>query len=156
MRDAVKYLDQISVMGEVTAQSVSQFLGVVSDAMIANILHHIRQYQTTMTISDFDILIQEITTLSDQGVDLTIFPIQLMQYADHHFTEDAGFFSQMSGLAGTLLSQSRWYPHPLLLYKTVFYTLAATPDHQTKEIKDPKGHKKAPKEIKQEKGSPTP
>jgi DNA polymerase III gamma/tau subunit len=26
MRDAVKYLDQISVMGEVTAERVSQFL----------------------------------------------------------------------------------------------------------------------------------
>ena len=47
-----------------------------------------------------------------------------MQYADHHFVEDSTFYSEISKLASTLLSQAKWYPHPLLLYKTVLYQLA--------------------------------
>jgi DNA polymerase III gamma/tau subunit len=66
MRDAVKYLDQISVMGEVTGERVSQFLGVVSDSMITTILDHIKIYQSTSSHSDFEKLIQEITKLSEQ------------------------------------------------------------------------------------------
>lgn len=122
MRDAVKYLDQISVMGEVTGERVSQFLWVVSDSMIINILDHIKIYQSSLSPEDFEHLITEITTLSEQWVDLTIFPKQLMQYADKHFIEDSIFFSQISNIGSILLSQSRRYPHPLLLYKTILYT----------------------------------
>ena len=121
MRDAVKYLDQISVMGEVTGDRVSQFLWVVSDSMISNILDHIKIYQSSNTLQDFEKLIKEITTLAAQWVDLTIFPKQLMQYADNHFVEDVLFFSQISNIASMLLSQSRRYPHPLLLYKTILF-----------------------------------
>jgi hypothetical protein len=45
-----------------------------------------------------------------------------MQYADKHFIEDSVFFSQISNIGSILLSQSRRYPHPLLLYKTILYT----------------------------------
>ena len=133
MRDAVKYLDQISVMGEVTGERVSQFLWVVSNAMISNILDHIKTYQDSQSASDFDNLIQEISKLSEQWVDLTLFPKQLMQYADHHFVNDSNFYSEISRLASTLLSQSRWYPHPLLLYKTILYTMTTNKVQQIEE-----------------------
>jgi hypothetical protein len=58
-----------------------------------------------------------------------------MQYADHHFVEDSVFYSEMSKLASTLLSQSRWYPHPLLLYKTVLYTMATGEKQQVASSK---------------------
>ena len=45
-----------------------------------------------------------------------------MQYADHHFIENSTFYSEISKLASTLLSQAKWYPHPLLLYKTILYS----------------------------------
>lgn len=126
MRDAVKYLDQISVMGEITSERVSQFLWVVSDSMISNILDSIQVYQSNYLSSDFTKLIDEIQKLSIQGVDLTLFPKQLMQYSDHHFTENPIFYSEISKLASTLLSQAKWYPHPLLLYKTVLYQFWVT------------------------------
>ena len=66
MRDAVKYLDQISVMGEVTGERVSQFLGVVSEQMITSVLNHIRTYQTSGSHEDFDNLINQISNLSNQ------------------------------------------------------------------------------------------
>lgn len=134
MRDAVKYLDQISVMWEVTGERVSQFLWVVSDAMIHNILDHIKTYQLAQDDSSFDKLIQEIGKLAEQWVDLTLFPKQLMQYADHHFIEDSIFYSQISQLASTLLSQAKWYPHPLLLYKTILYQLVISDKGQSTKI----------------------
>ncbi len=122
MRDAVKYLDQISVMWEVTEERISQFLWIVSEQAIANLLDKLKIYQTTWTNQDFENMIGDIEVLAQQWVDLTIFPKQLMQYADKHFASDSSFFSSVSTIASTLLSQSRRYPHPLLLYKTILYT----------------------------------
>lgn len=135
MRDAVKYLDQISVMGEVTPEQVSQFLWVVSEQMIANILDTMRAYQSSGSDSDFTTLINQITNLSNQWVDLTLFPKQLMQYADQHFSEDANFYSEVSKLASTLLAQSKRYPHPLLLYKTILYSNKQQVEPQQQTVK---------------------
>ena len=52
-----------------------------------------------------------------------------MQYADKHFIEDSIFFSQISNIGSTLLSQSRRYPHPILLYKTILYTSIGENSH---------------------------
>ena len=49
-------------------------------------------------------------------------PKQLMHYADRHFHENQQLYSDISTLASQLLSQSKRYPHPLLLYKTLLYT----------------------------------
>ncbi len=122
MRDAVKYLDQISVMGEVTEERISQFLGIVSEQAIGDFLTKLKIYQENGWDKNFEHMISDIENLSQQGVDLTIFPKQIMQYADKHFSEDSSFFSSVSNIASNLLSQSRRYPHPLLLYKTVLYT----------------------------------
>ncbi len=121
MRDAVKYLDQISVMGEVNESNVAQFLGVVSDASIVNIIKHYEIYLQSQHSTDFDTLISSIEELGTQGVDLTLLPKQLMSYADRHFNENRTLYSQISELSSQLLSQAKWYPHPLLLYKTLLY-----------------------------------
>lgn len=42
-----------------------------------------------------------------------------MHYADEHFSSDPAFFASISTLASELISQSKRYPHPLVLYKTV-------------------------------------
>lgn len=122
MRDAVKYLDQISVMGEVNAHNVAQFLWVVSETSIANIITQYATYQSTQSDQDFSSLISSLEDLSTQGVDLTLLPKQLMQYADRHFHENKELYSDISTFASQLLSQSKRYPHPLLLYKTLLYT----------------------------------
>lgn len=121
MRDAVKYLDQISVMGEVTETNVAQFLGVVSDARITQVITSYQHYEQSQSLQDFEMLIGQIEGLAQQGVDLSLFPKQLMSYADRHFHEDRSLYTKISILAAELLAQSKWYPHPLLLYKTILY-----------------------------------
>lgn len=121
MRDAVKYLDQISVMGEVNESNVSQFLWVVSDASISHIINQYDLYTTSQSDSDFATLITSIEQLWQQGVDLTLLPKQLMSYADRHFNENRQLYTTISTLSSQLLSQAKRYPHPLLLYKTLLY-----------------------------------
>lgn len=129
MRDAVKYLDQISVMGEVNETNVSQFLGVVSDASIARIIHLYDSYTSSQTDSDFAELITAIEQLGQQGVDLTLLPKQLMSYADRHFNENRQLYTTISTLSSQLLSQAKRYPHPLLLYKTLLYNNKTTTEN---------------------------
>jgi DNA polymerase III gamma/tau subunit len=43
MRDAVKYLDQVSILGEITAENVSKFLGIASDHIIHDFLEAVRE-----------------------------------------------------------------------------------------------------------------
>ena len=44
-----------------------------------------------------------------------------MHYADHHFSEDPEFFSAVSKLSSELMSQSKRYPHPMVMYKTLLW-----------------------------------
>ena len=121
VRDANKYLDQISVMWEVTVDTVWQFLGVVSDQMIHDLLEKLKIFQHSNSSEDFVIVIAQVEGLGTKGVDLSNFPKQLMHYADEHFSSDPNFFSSVSKLASELISQSKRYPHPLLLYKTILW-----------------------------------
>jgi hypothetical protein len=66
-------------------------------------------------------MIRQVEELATKGVDLGNFPKQLMHYADEHFSSDPAFFASISILASELISQSKRYPHPLVLYKTVLW-----------------------------------
>jgi DNA polymerase III gamma/tau subunit len=125
MRDAVKYLDQISVMGSVDEASVGKFLGVVSDTLISKfvILYGQLQHDANKDIAYIEI-VDFVTGLSGQGIDLTLFPKQLMTYTDTHFATDPALYSQISQFASTLISQSKRYPHPLVMYKTLLFQQA--------------------------------
>ena len=57
MRDAIKYLDQISVMGSVEATNVAQFLGVVSEQTLQEFTSLFRTYTQDPTRANFDICI---------------------------------------------------------------------------------------------------
>lgn len=94
----------------------------MSETSIANIITQYATYQSTQSDQDFSSLISSLEDLSTQGVDLTLLPKQLMQYADRHFHENKELYSDISTFASQLLSQSKRYPHPLLLYKTLLYT----------------------------------
>ena len=118
MRDAVKYLDQISSMGEVTAEHVAQFLGVVSDTSMASMIGLLRARYEQWDQTSFDTLIDTLTTLTTNGIDLTLLPKQMMWYIDEHFADDQDFYASLTTMVSGLMRDARRYPHPLLLYKT--------------------------------------
>jgi hypothetical protein len=89
--------------------------------MISDLLTNIKEFQKSQNSDSFNILITKVEELSTKGVDLGNFPKQIMHYADEHFASDPTFFASISKLASELISQSKRYPHPLLLYKTVLW-----------------------------------
>ena len=89
--------------------------------MIHDLLEKLKIFQHSNSSEDFAIVIAQVEELATKGVDLSIFPKQLMHYADEHFSSDPNFFSSVSKLASELISQSKRYPHPLLLYKTILW-----------------------------------
>lgn len=121
MRDAIKYLDQISVMGDVDEESVAQFLWVVSETLLKEFVEIFETYTNSPTPKQFENIINFLQDINTRGVDLTNFPKQLIQYANRHFLDNAELFSVLSSFAGDLIRQAKWFPHPLLLYKMILY-----------------------------------
>ncbi len=110
MRDAVKYLDQMSVLGDVTSDRVQQFLGMVDDEQIAGLLAKIGE-------NDAQGVIEQVVKLHDDGVDVAQFAKQVLAYIDEHFLENVEQMAQMAELFGKILSEMKYYPYPLLVYK---------------------------------------
>jgi DNA polymerase III gamma/tau subunit len=84
-RDANKYLDQVSVLGEVTADNVAQYLGVVGDSTLASVCDAVMHYQTSQDSADADAVIVLLESLRDKSIDLMALPRQLLVYCDRQF-----------------------------------------------------------------------
>lgn len=113
MRDAVKYLDQVSVLGDVTSDRVQSFLGMVDDEKIASLLGLLHDGDATGAI-------EEVTILQASGVDLAQFAKQVLAYVDEHFLDDVAQMTVIAGLFGKILGEMKYYPYPLLVYKRYF------------------------------------
>jgi len=59
MRDAVKYIDQVSVFGDVNEENVTKFLGVASEAMI-------KQFLDLIKMGDRNQIFEKVDEISDQ------------------------------------------------------------------------------------------
>ena len=118
MRDALKYLDQISSLWTVTISHVSMLLGVTSDEMIATFVQ-------TILVWDFASIVTLLDQLITQGTDLIHFAKDLLVYIDQHFL-DAGQtpkYIQLSDCIRTIMTHIRYYPHPVVLFKTELFKI---------------------------------
>lgn len=59
VRDAVKYVDQVSILGNLSEEHVIKFLGIASEQTITNFIEHI-------VAGNSDLLFEEIAKLVDQ------------------------------------------------------------------------------------------
>ncbi|HCB51399.1 TPA: hypothetical protein DEP21_02370 [Patescibacteria group bacterium] len=114
VRDAVKYIDQVSILGEVNEAHVTKFLGVASESGIKDFLGHIKN-------KDREQLFAAITTLVQQGVDLQNFAKQVLMYLDAHLFEDMDFLIYVSHAFTEILNNLRYYPYPAIAYKVVLH-----------------------------------
>lgn len=94
---------------------------MVSDTVISTFVSLYAQLQDSTNDTAYTAMVDFVTELSGQGIDLTLFPKQLMTYSDTHFATDPALYSQISQFASTLISQSKRYPHPLVMYKTLLF-----------------------------------
>ncbi len=113
VRDAIKYLDQVSVLGNITEEYITKFLGIASDMMIQDIIEDIKQNNLTT-------LLQKIDDMYAKGIDLHHFAKQVLVYIDQIFLENIPFAQKTSEIFSEIIANMRNYPYPTIIYKITF------------------------------------
>ena len=114
VRDAIKYLDQVSVFGNIDEDHVSKFLGIASDGLIEDMITAIRG-------GNFETIVATIENCTQKGIDLQHFAKQMVLYLDSHLLEDVKFFISLSTAFTEILQTIRYYSYPAIVYKIVLY-----------------------------------
>lgn len=118
MRDAIKYLDQVSILGDISAAAVSKFLGIVGDAVVEKFVSLVGTYfHTSVDDRKTDDLFAFLDDLQGQGIDFVQFGKDVLVYVDAHISSDPAFFVQLAETMTKILSESKRYPVPVLAWK---------------------------------------
>lgn len=110
VRDAVKYVDQISVFGSINMENVNNFLGIAGEAMIKDFLELIKS-------KNREAIFKKVDEIHDQGIDLLQFAKQNIMYIDKNIMSDIDFFISVSEIFSEIIATARHYPYPTMLYK---------------------------------------
>jgi len=135
VRDAIKYLDQVSVLGKISTENVSQFLWISTDAAIKSFLDVVKSWNRDDIFSQIDKL--------SQWTDLQQFAKQCVGYIDSHIMDDVDFYLTISEAFSEIMRQIRFYPYPAVLYKIAFNKLL----WENEEVTPIKIEKKAEKKT---------
>lgn len=155
VRDAVKYVDQVSILWDLNEENVSRFLGVAGETTIKNLLSTIKTGEREKIFSQLD-------ELNQHGIDLGQFAKQAISYIDQHLLEDTDFLLHCSEIFGNVLSTLRRYPYPLIAYKiAINKALEAGKESQSIDTAKLTEHKKEEKadqkpEVSVQPKEPTP
>ena len=149
VRDAIKYLDQVSVLGKISTENVSQFLWISTDATI-------KSFFEVVKTNDRNQIFDQIDKLA-QWTDLQQFAKQCIGYIDAHIIEDTDFYLKVSETFSEIMRQVRFYPYPAVLYKIAFNkylnwdneVVPAKVEKKVEKKAEPKTEKK--EEVKPEK-----
>jgi DNA polymerase-3 subunit gamma/tau len=131
VRDAIKYLDQVSILGNITSENVSRFLGISSEATIKDFLDTIKKGEKKQ-------IFEAIETVATNGIDLHQFAKQVLGFLDKHLLEDTDFYLQISEVFGTILRQIRFYPYPAIIYKIALAPLGSVGSQVSEEVGEQK------------------
>ena len=112
VRDAIKYLDQVSVLGKISTENVSQFLWISTDATIKSFFEIVKT-------NDRNQIFEQIDKLA-QWTDLQQFAKQCIGYIDAHIMDDTDFYLKVSETFSEIMRQVRFYPYLAVLYKIAF------------------------------------
>lgn len=114
MRDANKYLDQISVLWEINEEIVSKFLGVAPDKMIKDFI----EIYKIWNIND---VFWQLDEINKSWVDLVNFTKEILLFIDKNFVLDIPFFVRLSDVFKNIIIWIKNYPLPLIIYKSEIY-----------------------------------
>ena len=114
MRDGIKYLEQVSMLGKITADHVSQFLGVVSDSVL-------QAFLDILQTGTFEQLSTYLDGLVENGTDMSNFTKDLLLRLDEHFMENPSLYGKLATMLKEIYQSIKNYPYPVLIYKSKFY-----------------------------------
>lgn len=148
VRDAVKYVDQVSILWDLNEENVARFLWVAWEALIKETLQDIKTWDREKIFSKLD-------TIWWQGIDLSQFAKQTIGYLDQHLLEDIDFYLQCSEIFWNIISTIKWYPYPIIAYK-IAINKYLTENNTIKETPKQTIIKTKPAEEKSKETSETP
>ena len=140
VRDAIKYLDQVSVLWKISSENVSQFLWISTDATIRSFFDIVKSWDRNQIFDQIDKLAQ--------WIDLQQFAKQCLWYIDSNIMDDVDFYLSISEAFSEIMSQIRFYPYPAVLYKLAFNKYLQKDNNITCVI-EKKVEKKADSKIKE-------
>ena len=114
LRDAIKYLEQVSILWEVTAANVSTFLWVVSTQVLEEIVTTIQKKELTESVGLFG-------DLEQRGTDMWALLRDLLVYCDEHFLEDPGVYADLVGLFDGISRSLKGAALPMVMVKKGLY-----------------------------------
>ena len=114
VRDAVKYIDQVSVLGNIDEEHITKFLGVASEVLIKDFLKLIKT-------GDTKAIFEKVDDIHNQGIDLNSFAKQTLMYIDQIFLEDIDFSTTISETFTDIIGNIRHYPYPAIIYKVAIH-----------------------------------
>lgn len=117
LRDAVKYLEQISLSGIVDEEHVTRYLWLASDEQV-------RSFFTLAQQRDLSQLVAFVDSLNQLWTDLLQYTKSLVFFADEHFLQDPRTCSDLIQIAEYILAKSKYTPSLSALYKVaIFHTI---------------------------------
>ncbi len=114
VRDAVKYVDQVSVLGHIDEAHITKFLGVASEVLIKDFLSLIQT-------GEAKIIFEKVDDIHNQWIDLHSFAKQTLMHIDQIFLEDIDFSTRISETFTDIIGNIRQYPYPTIVYKVAIH-----------------------------------
>ncbi len=114
VRDAVKYIDQVSVLWNIDEAHITKFLGVAPETLIKEFIQLIKEGEAESIFSKVD-------DIHNQGIDLNNFAKQALMYIDQVFLMDIEFSTKISEIFTEIISSIRQYPYPTIIYKVAIH-----------------------------------
>ena len=114
LRDAIKYLEQISIVGEINAENTSKFLWLAPERQIQWFLEVVEN-------QDVNQIFSEIENLQNQWIDLSNFIKDILSYLDEHLTENIEKNLKLINLFDEIYQSLKNFPSPVLAYKTILW-----------------------------------
>jgi len=111
MRDAIKYLEQVSILWEITPENVSSFLGVVSSQTLTKLVWSMESW-------DFEATVKLLTDLHQWGTNMMSLSKDLLQYFDEHFMEKPDRYARMTQIWSDIIRDMRSSNMPLIVMKS--------------------------------------
>lgn len=118
VRDAIKYVDQVSILGDITQQHVSDFLWVASNSLLEWFMQACLQ-------RDVKAAFWYVTQLQESGVDMSNFIKQCFLYIEEHFQENPSGYVVIADMLKSVSYGLRTFPIPTMLLKMEIYKAIA-------------------------------
>ena len=114
LRDAIKYLEQVSIIWNIDSENITKFLWITPENKIVSFLETIKS-------NDINNIFSKIEQFQKEWVDLWNFVKDILLYLDENLSKDLNNNLKLINLFDKVYSNIKNFPTPALAYKTIIW-----------------------------------